>query len=172
MLGYTDRILLGRSNVYFQLSSRTQLQVCPSGTSAYVGTAFAYLQCVPCPTGSFSAPGSCVPCSSHSCSKAGQLLTTCQGNADAYCSKCTNKPANTAYTGPLTVPGNATGDGGDCPWAHVPPCPVGYFRNGSNATLCSACPLWSTTLKSGGNSVAQCVFMRGAAAGKGATASA
>ena len=159
VLGYTDRILLGRSNVYFQLSSRTQL--CPSGTSAYVGTAFAYSQCVPCPTGSFSASGSCVPCSSPSCSKAGQLLTPCQGNADAYCSTCTNKPANTAYTGQSTVPGNATGDGGDCPWAYVPPCPVGYFRNGSNATLCSACPLWSTTLKSGANSVAQCVCMGG-----------
>ena len=164
LLGFQDRILVGRSNQYAQVAAAAL--PCPASYTASAGGAFSASDCTACAYGYYSSGAGCLACSAPVCSRPGQVLTPCQGGQDAYCSTCTNKPAgSTQYTGPSTVPANSTGGGGDCPWSYVPPCPVGYYQNG---TLCLACPLWSTTKYAGATSIAQCVCVANGAGANGA----
>lgn len=159
LVGYQDRILAGWSNYYFQVTASSSS--CPPGYSALPGNALIAGGCLPCGAGSYSntSSGACMQCSSPSCSGAGQVLTPCQLDRDAYCSTCSNKPGtNTVYTGPSTVPANASGWGGDCPWTYLPPCPPGYYKASS---ICMPCPQWSTTAFTGATSVSQCTCMAG-----------
>ena len=162
VVGLRDRLLVGQSRTYYQITPVTL--PCRAGSTSAAGGAFGDEECVACLSGYYSGPGGCVACSSPACTGPGQLFIPCQASRDAYCSLCTNKPGGTDYTGPSTVPGNATGGGGDCPWAYLPPCPVGYYKSGA---LCAACPMWSTTNLVGAASLSQCVCLAGGAGGSG-----
>lgn len=164
IVGLPDQIIVGQSSLYGRIASTPQ--PCPGGYTAPPGGAFSAAECTACASGYYSSAGGCFPCSSPRCDAPGQALTPCQSDSDAYCSTCTNKPpGKTQYTGPSTVPANATGGGGDCPWAYVPPCPIGYYQEGS---LCVACPLWSTTLAEDSKSLSQCVCVGGGTGSNGA----
>ena len=152
LVGFTDRILVASSNLYYHISASTMQ--CPSGTTTQAGVAMSIGGCYPCYTGYFSTPTGCKTCSTPNCSKAGQLIIPCQPDMDAYCGNCTNKPSNvqSIYTGPSTIPGSVSG-GGDCPWAYIPPCPIGYY---SSNNQCLSCPPFSTTISTGKTSISDC----------------
>jgi hypothetical protein len=155
VVGLGDRLLIGFSKNYFEIAALTV--ACASGFAAGPGGAYSALDCVGCQYGYYSGPAGCTACSSPGCGGAGQLVVPCQAAQDAYCGSCSNKPTGSNYTGPSSVPGTADG-GGDCPWAYLPPCPVGYYLNG---TLCAACPMWSSTTAVGATSLSQCVCRSG-----------
>lgn len=161
LVGLPDSLLAGLSNYYVQVTASSA--ACPPGYSSLAGNAPVQGGCLACQTGYYSSEsaGACLACSSPACGGAGQVLTPCQLDRDAYCSTCSNKPSGgTVYTGPSTVPANASGWGGDCPWTYLPPCPPGYYQASS---VCSPCPQWSTTAITGATSVAQCACMAGGA---------
>lgn len=159
--GLPDRVLAGRSNIFYQITASSL--PCPAGYSALPGNAPTASACLPCPDGYYSGT-SCQMCSAPSCGT-GQALVPCQLDRDAYCTNCSNKPLGTVYTGPSPIPANASGGGGDCPWAYVKPCPPGYYLSG---TLCAACPEWSATNQAGATAISQCSCLAG---GRGAAGS-
>jgi hypothetical protein len=136
-------------------------EYCPIGTSSNAGTAFDASDCLACPVFHYSdtLSGACQPCTSPTCALPGQLFIPCQLASDAYCGNCTNKPTNNSrYIGASSIPGTPSG-GGDCVWIYTPPCPVGYYSVANH--VCSSCPIWSTTAKSGSGSISDCSCMGG-----------
>lgn len=142
-------------------------EYCPTGTSSNAGSAFDASDCLACPIFHYSdtLSGTCKPCTSPTCALPGQLFIPCQLSSDAYCGNCTNKPTNNSrYIGASSIPGTPSG-GGDCVWVYTPPCPVGYYSVVSipvdTGQLCSSCPIWSTTAKSGSSFISNCSCMGG-----------
>jgi hypothetical protein len=55
------------------------------------------------------------------------LVCNSDGLATSGCSTCTNKPANSAYTGGSTT--------NTCPYV----CSAGFYRSGSSCQACTTC---------------------------------
>ena len=122
---------------------------CPTGSISNQGGATSADACTTCSPGSYANGSLCLPCSSTVCTGVGQRVLSCQGASDAQCGACANKPEGSVYTGPAEVYDGYV----ECPWVYVPPCPIGFYANG---TVCAKCPAWSTS-PAGSTSIAQCL---------------
>ena len=150
ILSFTDTIVIVSKNKYYVISASTM--PCPAGTMSLIGNAVSLSDCITCGSGYYSRGDHCSACTIPSCTSPGQMLQSCGGNNDAYCGMCTNKPALlSVYTG------SAINDN-DCPWAYLPPCPIGQYNKSG---LCVDCPVWSTTATNGSSKIEQCSCVAG-----------
>ena len=158
LAGLGDRVLISAQSTgaFYEIGAASGQ--CPGGSVSLQGGALNLYACIQCGAGLYSNGSACLPCSSVVCAGVGQRVLPCGASSDAQCGACGNKPNGSVYTGPAQ-----SYDGYmECPWAYVPPCPIGYYQNVSKTGgVCLACPPWSTTLNSNATSLKQCVCKNG-----------
>ena len=154
LAGLGGRVLVQSqlTGAYQKLGAMTEL--CPGGSISLEGGAPDAYSCGACGAGYFSNGSVCLPCGKVVCDGVGQRVLPCGASFNARCGVCENKPNGSVYTGPAQSYDGYV----ECPWVYVPPCPVGYYQNGS---VCLACPAWSTTSRVNSTSFKQCVCRNG-----------
>jgi hypothetical protein len=127
----------------------------PNGVYTSAGTQGAPASCqTSCATGYVrQADRSCKLCDTSTC-PVGQYRGECKVDADGACGPCTNKPANSAYTGAGQPYGS-----NNCAWA----CNAGYYRSNGECKPCStaACPVGQYRGECAATTDAPCVVCTG-----------
>lgn len=155
LAGFGDRVHVHAQSTGAYYEAVALSAKCPEGSISQQGGAQSIEECLACFGGFYSNGSVCLACSAPVCPGVGQRVLPCGAASDAKCGACANKPNGSIYTGPAEAYDGYV----ECPWAYIPPCPVGYYQNGTQA--CVVCPDWSTTAKSNSTSLNQCQCRNG-----------